>query len=452
MLQKMDLFLGRKFLVVLKASAISLCLLFSIQNANATAFNGYIVKFKPSSEKFVNFASFHTILSQDASVKEVVQTGFGTFARLDSQAGVQALQKKLQSSSGMEIAYVEPNYKITVKNTAEEMKPKDTRFKDQWGLFNSGNNGNVVSIQGGGRAGADINALNAWTITKGSTNVKIAVIDTGVDYNHPDLKNQMDINQAELKGMTGVDDDGNGFVDDIYGYDFAYNDGDPMDGGGHGTHCAGVIGASHNGQGTVGVMANVKIVGIKFLDDEGSGDEINAIKAIDYAIKRKVHVMSNSWGGEDRVQALEDAIVAANEAGIVFLAASGNDAADNDKVKSFPANYDSPNLISVGSFDAWGEISDFSNYGLNSVHVLAPGTDILSTYPGGKYKTMSGTSMATPHAAGIVGLLLSKEPKLTPAQVRERLVETALKSVSLSERTLSGGRMDAFRVLNNTRD
>jgi subtilisin family serine protease len=199
-------------------------------------------------------------------------------------------------------------------------------------------------------------------------------------------------------------------------------------------------------------MANVKIVGIKFLDDEGSGDEINAIKAIDYAIKRKVHVMSNSWGGEDRVQALEDAIVAANEAGIVFLAASGNDAADNDKVKSFPANYDSPNLISVGSFDAWGEISDFSNYGLNSVHVLAPGTDILSTYPGGKYKTMSGTSMATPHAAGIVGLLLSKEPKLTPAQVRERLVETALKSVSLSERTLSGGRMDAFRVLNNTRD
>ena len=242
-------------------------------------------------------------------------------------------------------------------------------------MKNDGKNGSV--------AGEDINVLRAWSITKGSKDVKIAVIDTGVDYTHPDLKDQIDVNLAELNGKPGVDDDGNGFVDDIYGYDFANKDGDPQDGHGHGTHCAGVIGASHNNIGVAGIMANVKIVPIKFLTDDGSGETIDAIAAIDYGIKRGVNVMSNSWGGGDKEQSLEDAIKAAESAGITFVAAAGNESANNDSTASYPANYEVGNVISVGSYTSTGAKSSFSNYGLKSVHVTAPGSNILSTYKNG---------------------------------------------------------------------
>jgi thermitase len=311
-------------------------------------------------------------------------------------------------------------------------------------MKNDGKNGKILSS---GLAGEDINVMRAWGITEGSKKVKIAVIDTGVDYSHPDLKDQMDVNVAELNGKPGVDDDNNGYVDDIYGYDFANKDGNPQDGHGHGTHCAGVIGASHNTIGVAGVMADVKIVGIKFLSDAGSGETIDAIASIDYAIKRGVNVMSNSWGGGEKEQSLEDAIRSAEAAGITFVAAAGNESVNNDSTASYPANYEVSNVISVGSFTATGAKSSFSNYGLKSVHVTAPGSSILSTYKNGGYTSMSGTSMATPHIAGIVGLLLSKEPKLTPAQIRERLVSTSTKTAKLSSSSVSGGRVDAYRAL-----
>ena len=157
--------------------------------------------------------------------------------------------------------------------------------------------------------------------------------------------------------------------------------------------------------------------------------------------------MSNSWGGGDQEQSLQDAIQAATDAGIVFVAAAGNDSSNNDTTASYPANY--PNVISVGSFTSAGARSSFSNYGVKSVHVTAPGSNILSTYKGGKYTTMSGTSMATPHVAGIVGLFLSQEPNLTPAQVLERLVNTSTKTSKLATSSLSGGRIDAYRALTN---
>ncbi len=409
--------------------------------ALATPFNGYIVKVKRGS----HFLSSKAI-SQYGQVTKIAPTNFGTFARLETNSGLS--DKAMQAlADNPEIEYIEPNYIINL-SSVKGSTPTDAMFGKQWGMVNTGKNGGIFSP---GVAGEDINVAKAWEITKGSTGsatVKIAVIDTGVDYNHPDLKSQMDVNTAELNGKAGVDDDGNGFVDDVYGYDFSNKDGDPADGHGHGTHCAGVIGASHNSVGVAGVMANVKIVAIKFLSDKGSGETIDAISAIDYAIKRKVQVMSNSWGGGEKEQSLLDAITAAEEAGITFVAAAGNDSSNNDSTASYPANYEVENVISVGSFTSQGAKSSFSNYGVKTVHVTAPGSTILSTYKGG-YSNLSGTSMAAPHVSGIVGLLLSKEPGLSPAQIRERLVRTSTQTAKLKTASMSGGRVDAYRALTN---
>ena len=410
-------------------------------SAFATPFNGYIVKEK----KGANFLNLQS-LTQFGVVSKITKTSFGTYARLETKPGFTD-KSFLELSKNPNIEYVEPNYIITIdqtKNGDEVPAPKDPSFSKQWGMKNDGRNGKIFSS---GLAGEDINVLRAWGITKGSKTVKVAVIDTGVDYTHPELKDQIMVNIAELNGIPGVDDDGNGIIDDIYGADFANKDGDPQDGHGHGTHCAGVIGAAHNDSGVAGIMANVQILPIKFLSDSGSGETIDAIAAIDYGIKRGVNVMSNSWGGGEAEQSLQDAIKAANDAGITFVAAAGNDSANNDTTASYPANY--PGVISVGSFTSTGSRSSFSNYGTKSVHVTAPGSNILSTYKGGKYTTMSGTSMATPHVAGIIGLLLSKEPNLTPAQIKDRLITTSTKTSKLSDSSVSGGRIDAYRVLTN---
>lgn len=411
--------------------------------AEATPFNGYIVKLKKGSQflaqnSFVNYGQ----------VTKVAHTNFGIFARLETNKSLSD-QKFAALASNPEIEYIEPNYIISLnktKNAEAISAPNDSNFIKQWGLKNDGKNGTIFSS---GVSGEDINVLPAWGITTGNKNIKIAVIDTGVDYTHPDLKDQMDVNSTELTGKPGVDDDGNGYIDDIYGFDFAYKDGDPQDGDGHGTHCAGVIGAAHNGIGVAGVMADVKIVAIKFLNDGGSGEIIDAVSAIDYAIKRGVHVMSNSWGGGKYLQSLSDAIASANDAGITFVAAAGNEANDNDRMPSYPATYQLSNVISVGSYTSKGTKSNFSNYGQTKVHVTAPGSKVVSTFKNGDYKVLSGTSMATPHISGIIGLLISKEPNLTPAQIKERLISTSVKTSALNGESVSNGRVDAHRVLSN---
>ena len=426
-----------------KLLSVSLLGLFFSLTAQATPFNGYIVKVKKGS----NFLTSKAV-SHYGQVTKEAETSFGTFARLETKKGLSD-KAMMALANNPEIEYIEPNYIITIDNVkTEKAQPTDAMFSKQWGLSNTGKNGGIFSS---GVAGEDINAGRAWDITKGATGdqmIKIAVIDTGVDYNHPDLKDQMDVNLAELNGKAGVDDDGNGFIDDVYGYDFANKDGNPADGHGHGTHCAGVIGASHNGIGVAGVMANVKIVAIKFLSDSGSGETIDAIGAIDYAIKRGVNVMSNSWGGGEKEQSLLDAITAAEAAGITFVAAAGNESNNNDSSSTYPANYEVSNVISVGSFTNAGSKSSFSNYGVKTVHVTAPGSSILSTYKG-KYSNLSGTSMAAPHISGIVGLLLSKEPNLTPAQIRERLIKTSVQTSKLQSASASKGRVDAYRALMN---
>jgi len=249
---------------------VLLFLVSSTNYASEKAFDGYIVKFKKNARVALRVKSF------DAD-SNIIHTSFGNFAKVDH------LPSKLKNKSfaaDSDIEYIEPNW--IVKATEVVSKPSDSSFSKQWALYNSSH------------PGIDVNALSAWAITKGSRDVKIAVIDTGIDYDHPDLKYQMAVNTTELNGVEGVDDDGNGVIDDIYGYNAIDDSGDPMDDNFHGTHCAGIIGAAHDGQGIAGIMANVKLVAVKFMDEKGSGTIEAGIKGINYAISRKVNIMSNS--------------------------------------------------------------------------------------------------------------------------------------------------------------
>lgn len=409
--------------------------------AFAADFNGYIVKLKEGS----------SLMSQKSMSFDKIDEYKGLaghFAVVKPFAGLVDSNALEELRNHPEVEYVEPNYiysinPTTVSNVVESVK--DASFDKQWGLKNTGrNSGGWFSS---GKEGEDINAEKAWEITKGSREVIVAVIDTGVDHSHQDLRTQMWTNDKELNGIEGVDDDGNGFVDDVYGYDFVNNDGDPMDDNAHGTHCAGVIGAAHDGEGVMGVMANVRIMGLKFLSARGSGETIGAIKSIDYAVQMGAHVLSNSWGGGEKSQALKESIERANEKGIIFVAAAGNSRSDNDARPTYPANYKVDNVITVGSHAGKGKRSSFSNYGQETVHVFAPGSNILSTVPNGRYKKMSGTSMATPFVAGMMGLLRTKAPNMSPAQARDLVIRTSVDNGSLRGISESNGRVDAFNLV-----
>ena len=296
-----------------------------------------------------------------------------------------------------DVLYAEPNYIVKAL-----VVPNDPSFGDLWGLHNIG--------QAGGTNDADTDAPEAWGITTGSSDVVVAVIDTGVDYNHQDLSENMFRNQADCNN-NGVDDDGNGFVDDCYGVDTANDDSDPMDDHNHGTHVAGMIGAvGDNSVGVVGVNWDVSIMACKFLNASGSGSIGDAIDCLDYVKimkDRGVNIVatSNSWGGGGFSQALFDAIDAHRQRGILFIAAAGNDSGDNDGEPHYPSNYDLPNVVSVAATTRNDALASFSNFGRRTVHLGAPGSAILSTTPGDTYSTFSGTSMATPHVAGVAALL-----------------------------------------------
>ncbi len=337
------------------------------------------------------------------------------------------------------VEYVEPNYVYRMNKL-----PNDTSFKSLWGLKNTAQKDSAGAK---GVVGFDINAEKAWDITTGSKNLIVAVIDTGIDYEHPDLKANIWTNMKELNGKKGVDDDGNGVIDDIHGYNAITEDGNALDDQGHGSHCAGTIGgAGNNALGVAGVNWNTSLMAVKFLGADGSGSTETAIKAIQYATKMGAKVMSNSWGGGGFSQALLDAISESNKAGALFVAAAGNSASNNDKLENYPSNYDLPNILAVSAIDNRGKLANFSSYGLKKVHIGAPGVNILST-TGGAYDSFSGTSMATPHVAGVAALVWGNDPKLTALELKARLIATAKPIASLKGKVSSGGMVDAFAAL-----
>jgi subtilisin family serine protease len=317
-------------------------------------------------------------------------------------------------------------------------------FNDQWALNNVGQNG--------GKQKADIGALRAWLKSKGNKKVVVAVLDTGVDYTHNDLVTNMWLRPDSVPAYR---DDELGNFNDRHGFDASANQGDPMDDNGHGTHCAGVIGAvGNNGEGIAGINWQVEIMALKFLSRSGSGSTKDAIEAINYAIDRKrngvnLRVISASWGSTAKSKALEDVIRAAGEEGILFIAAAGNDATDNDKRPHYPSNYNLPNVISVAALDRNDQLASFSNFGVKTVHIAAPGKDILSTWLKDAYREASGTSMATPQVSGVAALVLSTDPKMSVDKVKDRLLKSVDKLDSLNGKTATGGRLNAAKALGN---
>ena len=325
--------------------------------------------------------------------------------------------------------------------------PNDPLFSRLYALRNTG--------QTGGPVGADIDATAAWNVTTGSQAVFVGVIDTGIDYTHPDLAANIWTNPGEIAG-NGFDDDANGFVDDVHGYDFANDDGDPIDDHGHGTHVSGTIGAvGDNGTGVTGVSWNVSLMALKFLDASGAGWDSDAIRAVNYATMMRtaydvnVRVTNNSWGGGSYDAGLLDAINVGGAAGIMFVAAAGNSGQNADTSPSYPAAYDSPAIVSVAATDSTDSLAWFSNYGSTSVDVAAPGVNIISTLPGNRYGMLSGTSMATPHVSGVAALALAVDPSLTVAQLKGRLLDNVDPIPGLVGRTVSGGRLNAATVVNS---
>jgi subtilisin family serine protease/subtilisin-like proprotein convertase family protein len=357
--------------------------------------------------------------------------------RLDKGADVDAAIAEL--SADPDVVYAERNHVVHAVAT-----PNDPRFGDLYGLHNSGQNQ--------GTADADIDAVEAWDHSIGSSTIVVGVIDTGVDYTHEDLAANMWVNPGEIPD-NGLDDDGNGVIDDIHGFNAITGSGNPFDDHSHGTHCSGTIGAvGNNGVGVVGVNWQVQIMALKFLAANGSGFNDDAISAIDYAIAQRnagvnLRVLSNSWGGDEFSQALLDAIREANDAGILFVAAAGNSASDNDLITFYPAGYDAPNMVAVAATDRDDRLAAFSSFGARTVHVGAPGVDILSTVPNNGYTELSGTSMATPHVAGVAALVLSANDTLSVSELKDVILASGDPIPALEGSTVSGRRVNAASAI-----
>ncbi|GAA4430554.1 S8 family peptidase [Bremerella cremea] len=298
-----------------------------------------------------------------------------------------------------------------------------------------------------------IDAPEAWNKTTGSDSVVVGIIDTGVDYTHPDLVGNIWTNPGEIAG-NGIDDDGNGFIDDVHGYDFVNNDGDPMDDNHHGTHVAGTIAAQgNNGKGVSGVAWNTSIMALKFLSASGAGYTSDAVRAINYATMMRtqygvnIRVLNNSWGGGGYSSSLDAAIQASEAADILFVAAAGNDGTNNDSIAHYPSNYNVSNIISVAATDNNDNLASFSNYGSQTVDIAAPGVGIYSTIIGGYYASFSGTSMAAPHVAGVAALAFAYDPDATAAEVKAAILGGGDLISGLNGKVSTGMRLNAAGTL-----
>jgi len=328
--------------------------------------------------------------------------------------------------------------------------PNDPLFDNQWGLHNLG--------QTEGKEDADIDAPEAWDFHKGSREIVIAVIDTGIDYNHIDLKENIWINKDEIPN-NGIDDDQNGYIDDVYGWDFFNWDNDPMDDSEpvyHGTHVSGIIGAiGNNGEGIAGVNWEIKIMVLKSFSEYGYANLSDILPAMQYAIEMGAKVINASWGSPYPSETLKEMIDYAGKKGVIFVAAAGNWGIDLDNppktneaiLGHYPAEYDLPNIISVAASDHNDELTWFSNFGKISVDLAAPGVNILSTKSGNGYRYLSGTSMSTPHITGAVGLMLSRNPNLKQDHIIETMLAGVDRLPQLEEKVKSGGRLNLANCL-----
>ena len=336
----------------------------------------------------------------------------------------------VQLNADPSVVYAEPNYEWSILEV-----PDDPLFPQQWALQNTG--------QTGGTAGADIRTVTAWDHFTGDPDLRIGVIDTGIDWRHPDLAANVWTNPDEVPGNF-IDDDHNGYVDDVHGYDCVNDDGDPSDDNGHGTHVAGTIAAvGNNGIGVAGVVWRAQLVGIKVLGSGGVGTTASTLRGMQYALQAGVRVSNASWGGPVYSQALSDAIAALGADGQLFVAAAGNAALNNDVVSNYPSGFNLPCIISVAATNERDQLALFSNYGATTVDVAAPGTSIVSLAPGGGYQVLSGTSMASPHVTGVVALAIGRHPGTGSEYIKE-LVLAHAEPLPQLEGKVARGRLNAL--------
>ena len=372
-------------------------------------------------------------MGDGVSSVERVSTDVPLFRVHLSSLSMEALPTKLDLAGEQVIVVsAEPDY---IRQGL--LVPNDPKYLDGtlWGLNQASD--------------VDVDAPEGWDVRASAGSIVVAVIDTGVRYTHQDLAANMWVNSGEARG-NGVDDDGNGVVDDVYGFDAYNNDGDPMDDQSHGTHCAGTIGGvGNNGIGITGVAWGVKVMACKFLSNTGSGTDSDAIRCIDYARSKGAKVLSNSWGGGGANSSLLAAIERCRAAGVLFVAAAGNESNNNDSWASYPASYTTDNIISVAATTRTDALASFSNYGATSVDLGAPGDGIYSTVSGSNsaYATYSGTSMATPHVAGALAMIAAQYPTESYTSLISRLLSGTDKIGSLSGKTKSGGRMNLAKSL-----
>jgi subtilisin family serine protease len=411
--------------------------------------NEVLVKFKPGVAQGAKAAALARV---NGSVKERIHTK--AMEHVGDKEGLVLVHTPLAALEAVgrlrlatEIEYAEPNY--IYQHHATSNDPYYTNGS-LWGMYGSSTS---PANQYGSRAGT------AWANNRtGSSTVVIGIIDEGVMHSHADLKANIWRNPKEIAG-NGIDDDGNGYIDDVYGWDFDGNDNSTYDGthDDHGTHVAGTIGGvGGNGTGVAGVVWNVKMITAKFLGRYG-GTTANAVKSVDYITDLKTrHGLrligtNNSWGGGGYSQALYDAIERANTANILFIAAAGNGGGDgigdnNDSTPHYPSSYSNANIIAVASITSSGAKSGFSNYGATSVDIGAPGSGINSTLPGRKnsstYGSYSGTSMATPHVTGAAALYAASNTSASAATIKSAIMSKAQPTPSLSGKCVSGGRLD----------
>jgi thermitase len=429
-------------------------LLFSVSGFCAE-FDGYIIKMKSNKSVF----KIKKEILEDSKIRNF---SFGSYLTWKPKTGNNKSLDDLRNNP--DILYIEPNYLLKEIGTTKEGPEviADEFFARQWSLENTGKN-TQGTIFGGPVPGVDIKAKEAWKITKGSSEIVIAVLDGGVFFTHPDLVDNMWKNEKELNGVPGFDDDGNGYIDDIHGFTPPGNKNqNPSDITGHGTHIAGTIAMAHNSIGGRGVMAKVKIMPAKMKDDKTFAYPMeNVLMSIDYAIKMGANIITTSVGGDPYSKSFEDAIRMAGSKGIPFVCACGNSNDNLDKKKIYPPSYAQTldNMIVVCNHGPGGKKDYLSSYGNKTVQIFAPGEDIYSTSVSVMdnsqgvrdpiYKRMDGSSMSAPHVAGAIGLLLSIEPNLTPKEIRDRIVRTAKKEEKLKKYAISGGRLDLQRLLLN---
>jgi len=389
--------------------------------SQAQGFQKWIVGYK-------HHLSLHAMRAASPSSARIIKTIPGSkaaVALIPSGSSSKSIRNQLLAQD--EVRYIEPDQTV---HTFDQ--PNDTYWNNLWGM-------------------ASIGLPDAWGQSNAAdgNGVVVAVTDSGIQADHPDLQNQLWTNPGEIAG-NGTDDDGNGKIDDVHGYSFLNNTGTLTDSGFHGTHVSGTIAAErNNNQGVVGVAPGAKIMALQFIGQSG-GSLDAGIAAINYAVSKGAKIINASWGGGGYSQTLYDAIKAARDAGVLFVAAAGNNGQDSDKSPNYPAAYNLENIISVVALDSSNNKASFSNWGAISTDIGAPGVNILSTVPSNTYNYLQGTSMASPHVAGAAAALWSKTPSASYSDIKSAILNGGNDTPSLAgqTRTSTGKRLNLAGAFN----